>query len=607
MAISNSGQAPVTVEFSDAGGRAESSSRQSRALNASDTRDTRPAGKARPEHDDEFSDVLAGLLLANGKPFQPNPALEKTETTTISAVDDSAGELAPLVGPGQSGTASGTSEQQSVGTSLAAPGDLQNSAGNTEASAGLAGTEGFDAQPSTVDVLIEGSLNSTVPGNSGQPSSFFPALLPPQVPQVGAKAAEAGGPEDASPNRQGLETEISLIQSSASAGIDSESFADHKLLSPDALDRIGQLTGEKIPEVVTPVVSGPLPTTSVFNKIATAGVADSELATTPGSAATPPVPALRLTAVTQFGLSKSPLSAAVSASKLSGQTVDLVKTTQPETTDSDGESEQQLISTPLEFGSALGAEESRPLSVAEGSAGASAVNLRNAAYQERQALGLQSSELEISAGSGLFGRASVPASTVPVEGAKPGPVVARSEATPDEAAPLYVANTFSEVGTSLSLTSDLRHTLSGQVSQAVLQHIEHTGVRSQDSLTIRLDPPELGEMRIELSKTADGLAVRVTACEALTMDMLLARGQEIESQLRSQQMDLKSLEFVRTDLSQQGFSQGQGQQQQQSHASGRAGNLLNQIRGGARNTGPAGTTAARNAASESAYGLSFRA
>ena len=168
---------------------------------------------------------------------------------------------------------------------------------------------------------------------------------------------------------------------------------------------------------------------------------------------------------------------------------------------------------------------------------------------------------------------------------------------------LYMANTFSEVATSLS--GDVPHTLSGQVSQAVLHHIEHSGVRSNDSLTVRLDPPELGEMRIELSKTVDGLAVRVTACEALTMDMLLARGQEIESQLRNQQMDLKSLEFVRTDLSQNGFSQGQGQQQ--SNSSRRAENLLNQIRSGARNAGPAAISVPRNASSDAAYGLSFRA
>lgn len=631
MAISYSGQAPVTVEFNDAVGRAESSSRQSRALNASDTGDVRPAAKARPEHDDEFSAVLAGLLMANGKPFQPNQAVEETENTTSSGADDSGvGELAPLFGAGQAGTAAGTGEQQSAGSSLATPGDLQNSAGNTEVSAGLAGTEGFNAEPPTTGVVIDRSRNSTAPGISGQPSSSFPALLPPQVSQVGAKAAETGDPEltgsgyteagsgyteavgleYASSNLQGPETEVSSIQSSVSAGIDSEFFATHNSLSQDALvalDRIGQLTGKKTPEVVTSVVSGALPTISDFNNNATTVVADSALATSSGVAATQSVPALRLSVVTQFGLSNSPLSAAVSASKLSGQTVELVDTTQQEAPDSDAESEPQLISPSLEFGSALSAEENRPLSVADALTGESAVNSNSAAYQARQTLGLQSSELEISAGSVLFGPASVPADTSSVEVGKPGRVAGRSETAPVEAAPLYVANTFSEVATSLSLASDLRHTLSGQVSQAILQHIEHSGVRSHDSLTIRLDPPELGEMRIELSKTADGLAVRVTACEALTMDMLLARGQEIESQLRSQQMDLKSLEFVRTDLSQNGFSQGQGQQQQQSDASGRAGNLLNQIRGGARNMGTAGTSAARNTATESAYGLSFRA
>ena len=68
-------------------------------------------------------------------------------------------------------------------------------------------------------------------------------------------------------------------------------------------------------------------------------------------------------------------------------------------------------------------------------------------------------------------------------------------------------------------------------------------------------------MTIELSKTLEGLAVRVTAREAVTMDMLFARGQEIESQLRGQHMNLKSLEFQRTDMFSSGFSQGHGQSQ----------------------------------------------
>ena len=165
-------------------------------------------------------------------------------------------------------------------------------------------------------------------------------------------------------------------------------------------------------------------------------------------------------------------------------------------------------------------------------------------------------------------------------------------------------NTVPDLATSIS--AEMRQPLTSQVSQAIMDHVERNGVRQNDSLSVRLDPPELGEMTIELSKTLEGLAVRVTAREAVTMDMLFARGQEIESQLRGQHMNLKSLEFQRTDMFSSGFSQGQGQSQQQSNASRRSENLLNQIRSGARGLSPVDTSV-RSATPDSSYGLSFRA
>ena len=158
-----------------------------------------------------------------------------------------------------------------------------------------------------------------------------------------------------------------------------------------------------------------------------------------------------------------------------------------------------------------------------------------------------------------------------------------------------------------SISAEMRKPLTSQVSQAIMDHVERHGVRQSDSLSVRLDPPELGEMTIQLSKTHDGLAVRVTAREAVTMDMLFARGQEIESQLRGQHMNLKSLEFQRTDMFSSGFSQGQGQQQQQGNSSRRSENLLNQIRGGTRGLSPVSNSHPRGVTSESNYGLSFRA
>ena len=154
-----------------------------------------------------------------------------------------------------------------------------------------------------------------------------------------------------------------------------------------------------------------------------------------------------------------------------------------------------------------------------------------------------------------------------------------------------------------AISSEMGQPLSNQVSQAILEHIERNGVRQNDSLTVRLDPPELGEMTIELSKTHEGLAVRVTAREAVTMDMLFVRGQEIESHLRGQQLNLKSLEFLRADMSGNQFSQGQ----QQNDASRRSENLMNQVRRGSRSSNPAIANVGRIATPDSAYGLSFRA
>jgi flagellar hook-length control protein FliK len=158
-----------------------------------------------------------------------------------------------------------------------------------------------------------------------------------------------------------------------------------------------------------------------------------------------------------------------------------------------------------------------------------------------------------------------------------------------------------------SISAEMRQPLTSQVSQAIMDHVERHGVRQSDSLSVRLDPPELGEMTIQLSKTDEGLAVRVTAREAVTMDMLFARGQEIESQLRGQRMNLKSLEFQRTDMSSSGFSHGQGQPQQQNNSSRRSENLLNQIRGGTRSLSLNSNSHPRSVTSESNYGLSFRA
>lgn len=154
-----------------------------------------------------------------------------------------------------------------------------------------------------------------------------------------------------------------------------------------------------------------------------------------------------------------------------------------------------------------------------------------------------------------------------------------------------------------SKPADTHPPLSAQVSRAVMEHIERQGIRRNDSVTVRLDPPELGEMTIRLSQTHEGLAVRVTAREAITMDMLFARGQEIESHLRGQQLNLKSLEFLKTDMSGNGYSQSQ----QQNNAPHKSENLMNQVRRGSRGASLEESRNGRASIPESSHGLSFRA
>ena len=154
-----------------------------------------------------------------------------------------------------------------------------------------------------------------------------------------------------------------------------------------------------------------------------------------------------------------------------------------------------------------------------------------------------------------------------------------------------------------SMPSDMRPPLSAQVTRAVMEHIERQGLRQNDSLTVRLDPPELGELTIQLSKTHEGIAVRVTAREAVTMDMLFARGQEIESHLRGQQLNLKSLEFLQAGMSGKGYSEGQ----QQNDGSRESENLMALTRRGSRVVSSGDIRHGRALVPESAHGLSFRA
>lgn len=112
-------------------------------------------------------------------------------------------------------------------------------------------------------------------------------------------------------------------------------------------------------------------------------------------------------------------------------------------------------------------------------------------------------------------------------------------------------------------SSELREPLSSQTARAIVHHFETHKAEDNETLTVRLDPPELGELTIELSRTRDGLAVRVTAREAVTMDMLLARGNEIERHLKNQNVDVATMEFASSGMMNQQSSRQNGSRQTQ--------------------------------------------
>ena len=213
------------------------------------------------------------------------------------------------------------------------------------------------------------------------------------------------------------------------------------------------------------------------------------------------------------------------------------------------------------------------------------------------------------ASKGISAKAALPESDPPakkpVAHGEPGDSLP-NRADPEQNASVLLAQSpvvFSAPELSATISGELRQPLTHQVTQALIDRLERGDIRETESLTVQLDPPELGEMVIELSKTRDGLAVKVTAREAVTMDMLLARGSEIESQLRGKELDLKSLEFLPPNMGgESGF------ERRQNHSARQADNTQALRRSARRSNGESGTVASgRPLAAESRQALSFRA
>ncbi len=170
-----------------------------------------------------------------------------------------------------------------------------------------------------------------------------------------------------------------------------------------------------------------------------------------------------------------------------------------------------------------------------------------------------------------------------------------------------VASASTTIDLTSTVTAEVRQPLSAQVSRAVLEHLERGSTSETDRLTVRLDPPELGEMTIELSKTKDGLSVRVTAREAVTMDMLLSRGSEIEQHLKSQDLNLKALEFLSPNM--MGHNDSSSSQRRDSSETRESSMGLRSASG---RRGASGATGSRNAVGtaspqDNSKALSFRA
>lgn len=108
-------------------------------------------------------------------------------------------------------------------------------------------------------------------------------------------------------------------------------------------------------------------------------------------------------------------------------------------------------------------------------------------------------------------------------------------------------NLTSAPGTGLNSPPAAVPPLTSQILSALVQQHSTVVQDNADSLTLRLDPPELGQLDVKFTQGADGISVRVSADEAVTMEMLLSRGGEIERMLLNQNSEFVKVEFAAPD------------------------------------------------------------
>ena len=98
-------------------------------------------------------------------------------------------------------------------------------------------------------------------------------------------------------------------------------------------------------------------------------------------------------------------------------------------------------------------------------------------------------------------------------------------------------------------TNQLTQPVTGQVASIVAQELRllREPGKSVRAISIQLDPPELGSLRINLRSTEDGLQVHVAAAEDVTLEMLTTRVPEIEHLLKLQDVDIQRVTIQRLE------------------------------------------------------------
>ena len=98
------------------------------------------------------------------------------------------------------------------------------------------------------------------------------------------------------------------------------------------------------------------------------------------------------------------------------------------------------------------------------------------------------------------------------------------------------------------------HPVTGQVANAVAQELRVQWEPGEQvrAISLRLDPPELGALRIDVRSTADGLQMRVAVAEDVTLEMLTTRVPEIEQLLKHQDMNVHRVTIQRLESEAEG-------------------------------------------------------